>query len=108
LRSRWDARQKNQPTTPRITSGTTIEATMIPDVAAASETLKTSTEQGGYARFVRPGLRLDEIALLHGGPPWKIDASRSRPRFSGRIGWRLRVGVYRVGLRRLALIGVAE
>jgi hypothetical protein len=91
-----------------MTSGTTIEATMIPAVAAASETLKTSTEPGGYARFVRPGLRLDEISLLHGVPPWKIDATRSRPRFGGRLGWRLRVSVYRVGLRRLALVGLPD
>jgi hypothetical protein len=35
--SRADARQKNQLTTDKIASGTTIEATMIPVVALASE-----------------------------------------------------------------------
>ncbi len=56
---------------------------------------------------MRPGFRLDEISLEHGVPPWKIDATRPKPRFRGRLGWRLRVSVYRVGLRKLALIGVA-
>ncbi len=58
--------------------------------------------------MVRPGLRLDEIALVHGVPPWKIDPTRLRPRFRGRLGWRLRATVYRLGLRRLAVVGFAE
>jgi hypothetical protein len=58
--------------------------------------------------LVRPGLQLDEIALLHGVPPWKIDATRPRPPLGRRLGWRLRALVYRLGLRRLAVVGFAE
>jgi hypothetical protein len=57
---------------------------------------------------VRPGLRLDEISLLHGIPPWEIEASRRRPRLWRRLGWRLRAISYRLGLRRLALAGLTE
>ena len=56
--------------------------------------------------LVRPGLRLDEISLLHRVPPWEIVADRSRPRLWGRLGWQVRAVVYRVGLRRLALAGL--
>jgi len=52
---------------------------------------------------VRPGLPLDEISLVHGIPPWKIDTARRRPSVWRRFGWRLRATSYRVGLRRLAL-----
>jgi hypothetical protein len=57
---------------------------------------------------VRPGLRLDEISLLHGIPPWEIETSRRRPRLLRRLGWRLRAISYRLGLRRLALAGLSE
>lgn len=58
--------------------------------------------------LVRPGLQLDEISLVHRVPPWKIDAGRARPRLLGRVSWRLRATAYRVGLRRLALVRLAE
>jgi hypothetical protein len=51
-------------------------------------------------------LQLDEISLLHGIPPWKIDASRRKPNAWGRLNWRMRALVYRVGLRRLAAVGL--
>jgi hypothetical protein len=57
---------------------------------------------------VRPGLPLDEVSLVHGVPPWKIDAGRRKPRLWRRLGWRLRAISYRVGLRRLALAGLNE
>jgi hypothetical protein len=57
---------------------------------------------------VRPGLWLDEISLIHRVPPWKLEAGRARPRLLGRLGWRLRATAYRVGLRRLALVRLAE
>jgi hypothetical protein len=53
---------------------------------------------------VRPGLQLDEISLMHGVPPWTIEPSRAMPAGRGRIGWWLRARVYRLGLRRLALL----
>jgi hypothetical protein len=52
-------------------------------------------------------LWLEEIALMHRVPPWEIDVSRRRPGAVGRVGWRLRALVYRVGLRRLAVVGLA-
>jgi len=55
---------------------------------------------------VRPGLRLDEISLLHGVPPWELETGRRRPRLWRRLGWRIRAISYRVGLRRLALAGL--
>jgi hypothetical protein len=55
---------------------------------------------------VRPGLQLDEISLMHGVPPWTIEPSRAVPGRRGRIGWWLRARVYRLGLRRLALLRV--
>lgn len=64
--------------------------------------------EAGRVVFVRPGLWLEEISLVHRVPPWKIDAGRARPRLLGRLGWTLRATAYRVGLRRLALIRLAE
>jgi hypothetical protein len=53
---------------------------------------------------MRPGFRLNEIALIHGVPPWIIDATRAVPGMRGRLTWRLRATAYRVGLRRLAAL----
>ena len=53
---------------------------------------------------MRPGFRVDEIALIHGIPPWHIDASRPAPRMWERSVWRLRACLYRIGLRRLATL----
>ncbi len=53
---------------------------------------------------MRPGLQLDEIALIHGIPPWLIDATCPTPGLRGRLAWRLRATAYRVGLRRLAAL----
>ncbi len=57
---------------------------------------------------MRPGLWLDEISLIHRVPPWKIDIGRTRPHRTGRFGWKLRATAYRLGLRRLALVRLAE
>jgi len=57
---------------------------------------------------MRPGLRLDEISLIHGVAPWRIDASREAPGLLGRLSWRLRASVYRLGWRRLAALGLDQ
>jgi hypothetical protein len=50
-----------------------------------------------------PGISLDEISLIHGVPPWSIDAGRPVPNLRKRLLWRLRASAYRIGLRRLAV-----
>ena len=56
---------------------------------------------------MRSVLWLEEISLLHRVPPWEIEPTRRRPGVFGRLGWRFRAVVYRVGLRRLAVVGLA-